>query len=276
MGRPWLRFLLEQLGSTPDGPGRFEQLATALVHRRKASNIVPATAPSSGGDLGVDARTAPVLLDNESLLRLYASPPTAGSHWIFAFSIARDWRAKLRADVAKILNNNLNPERIVFVTSQRISPERIKLEEEQELARTHGVPVEILDGSWIELHLLAEDYALAVHHLGAPPLNDPALREFAQRVFGLKRQGLSEAEGLEVERLKRDLQYRNRYTTVPDHFFRDVESLAAILVDHEETFGEALEWYREAWSRALVTPLTPASLRLSYRYLRNLALHRNL
>src|SRR5437667_12571926 len=141
ISRQWLRYLLDQLNEDPDGPGRFEQLATSLVHRRKAANIIPATPPSYGGDLGVDSRTAPVLLDSESLFRLYQSPPEAGHNWIFAYSIRKDWEVKLRADIETILQNGLKPERVVFVTSRRISPERVKIEAEQSLKEEFGIEV---------------------------------------------------------------------------------------------------------------------------------------
>jgi len=267
---PWLRCLLEQLNEEPGGGGRFEQLAVALVHRRKAPNIKPATPPSSGGDLGVDARTTKTLIDQEPLFRLYETPPEVDERWIFAFSIEKKWKPKLESDLMTIRANRLAPSRVVFVTTCRIHPERVKIETERALAKQFKVEVEILDGSWIERHLLSTDYHLAVLHLGAPPAADPELEAFAQKIAGLSAAGMTDDEAEEVARLEKNLQYFNRSTERSEHFFRDVKSLAGILARYDSTYARALEWYRLAWARAIAAPAGPAVMEVAYAYLRAL------
>src|SRR6266851_1694791 len=100
ISRKYLKYLLASLNEEDSGGGTFAQLAIHLIHRRKCANIVPATEPSAGGDLGQDARTQRVVLDTDGRFRLYASPPTVAERWIFAFSIRQDWQAKLASDVA--------------------------------------------------------------------------------------------------------------------------------------------------------------------------------
>ncbi len=146
MSRKYLRYLLEGLNDEDCGSGTFAQLAEKLLHRRKCAKIVPATEPSSGGDLGQDARTGRVLLDSDGRFRLYASPPTIPERWIFAFSVTKDWKPKLMSDAAKIVANQLEPDAIIFVTNQFIHPEHVKIEAERAVAETHGVRCEILDG----------------------------------------------------------------------------------------------------------------------------------
>lgn len=210
INKKFLRYLLEGINQDDAGSGQFPQLAERLIHRRVCANIVPATEPSYGGDYGQDSRTQKVLLDSEGRFRLYQSPPVVEERWIFAFSISKDWKAKLLSDSKKIKANNLNPDRIIYVTNQFISPENVKIDAEREIETALGIKCEILDGNWITTLLYETDYELAVQFLDCPPEQDPELMKIYQRVYGLKTHGLSEEEALELENLKKQVQYRNR------------------------------------------------------------------
>lgn len=242
----YLRFLLETLNEEDSGPGKFAQLAGRLIHRRKCPNIVPATEPSAGGDYGQDARSQRVLLDSEGLFRLYASPPAVSERWIFAFSITKEWKAKLASDAAKIVANHLRPGAIIYVTNQFIHPERVKIDAELEIERTYGVPCEILDGQWILNQLYEQDYHLAVEFLGCAPEADPNLMDIFRRLSGLQEGGLSEEEAIELEQLKGQVQYRNRYTDTPEHLIQDLRRIGTILARYEPFVAEAIAWYEEA------------------------------
>jgi hypothetical protein len=265
-----LRYLLAQLNEDPGGGGRFEQLAVALVHRRKAPNIKPATPPSLGGDLGVDARTTKTLVAQEPLFRLYETLPEADERWIFAFSIEKKWRKKVESDLQTIRANKFSPSRVIFVTTVRIHPEKVKIQAERALKKKFKVEVEILDGSWIETLLLTTDYYLAVLYLGAQPAADPELESLARRLAGLAEAGMTDDEAHEVARLETSIQYFNSSTQWSEHFFRDVTALAAIQVRYSETRDRALLWYRLAWERASQAPPQPAAMDLAYAYLRAL------
>src|SRR6266496_143435 len=242
----YLRFLLETLNEEDSGSGKFAQLAGRLIHRRKCQNIVPATEPSAGGDYGQDARSQRVLLDSEGLFRLYASPPTVSERWIFAFSITKEWKTKLASDAAKIVANRLHPDAIIFVTNQFIHPERVKIDAEQDIEHTYGVPCEILDGQWILNQLYEQDYHLAVEFLGCAPEADPNLMDMFRRLNGLQEGGLSEEEAVELEQLKGQVQYRNRYIDTPEHLVQDLRRIGTILARYEAFVEEAIAWYEEA------------------------------
>lgn len=246
VSRKYLRYLLEGLNDEDRGSGTFAQLAEKLLHRRKCANIVPATEPSSGGDLGQDARTGQVLLDSDGRFRLYASPPTTPERWIFAFSVTKEWKPKLMSDAAKIVANQLEPDAIIFVTNQFIRPEHVKIQAERTVAEAHGVRCEILDGQWMLDELYDHDYALAVEFLGCEPERDPQLLEMFQRVYGLREEGLSADDALEYERLKTRVQYRNRYADTPEHLVQDLARLGALLTPYEARVEEAIAWYEEA------------------------------
>lgn len=270
ISRKYLRYLIEGLNQDDTGPGIFAQLAERLIHRRKYANIVPATEPSAGGDDGQDARTHKVFLDSDGRFRLYSSPPTASPRLIFAFGISPDWKTKLHKDVNKIVNNQLNAEGIVFVTNQFIHPEHIKIDAEREIHNMYGIPCEILDGQWILSQLYDYDYSLAEELLGCPPENDPRLMEMFQRIFGLKEGGLSEDEAITLERLKNQVQYRNRYTDSPEHLMQDLRRIGNILAPYEEYLEEAIKWYEEALPVLDNLTLLPEGIELLYAYFKAL------
>ncbi len=270
ISRKYLKYLLASLNEEDSGGGTFAQLAIHLIHRRKCANIVPATEPSAGGDLGQDARTQRVILDSDSRFRLYESPPLTEAHWIFAFSIRADWNPKLKSDAAKIVANNLHPDLIVFVTNQFINPEHIKIHAERAILQEHGVPCEILDGQWILDQLYEQDYALAVEFLGCPPESDPKLIDMFRRVFSLQEGGLTEEEAVELEQLKSRVQYRNRYLDTPEHLVQDLRRIGNILAPYEAHVEEALRWYEEALPELDRITNLPDGIELLYSYFKTL------
>lgn len=270
ISRKFLKYLLESLNDDDSGGGTFAQLAVHLIQRRKCANIVPATEPSAGGDLGQDARTQRVLLDSDGRFRLYESPPVVTERWIFAFSIRVDWNTKLKSDAAKIIANNLRPDAIIFVTNQFINPEHIKIDAERAITQLHGVPCEILDGQWILDQLYEQDYSLAVEFLGCPPESDPKLIDMFQRLYGLQEGGLSEEEAMELEKLKTQVQYRNRYIDTPEHLVQDLNRIGNILAPYELYLEEALRWYEEALPELDRLTRLPDGIELLYNYFKAL------
>jgi hypothetical protein len=270
ISRKYLRYLLEGLNDEDSGAGTFAQLAVHLIHRRKCANVVPATEPSAGGDLGQDARTQQVILDTDGRFRLYASPPTIAERWIFAFSIRQDWQAKLASDAAKIIANGLGPDTIIFVTNQFIHPEHRKIDEERAITERYGVGCEILDGQWILDQLYEDDYLLAVEFLGCPPESDPRLMETFQRLYGLQEGGLTEDEAHELEQLKQRVQYRNRYIDTPEHLLQDILRIGNILAPYEAFLEEAIQWYEEGFPELDRITHLPDGIELLYAYFKAL------
>lgn len=271
VSRKYLRYLLESLNTEDSGAGVFAQLAKSLIHRRKCANIVPATEPSAGGDLGQDLRTQRVLLDSDGRFRFYASAPTVNERWIFAFSIRKDWKPKLASDAEKIVRNNLRPDAIIFVTNQFISPEHIKIDEEQSIKEKYGVSCEILDGQWILDHLYESDYILAVELLGCPPESDPRLMEMFQRLYGLQEGGLTEEDAQELEQLKQQVQYRNRYLDRPEHLLQDLQRIGTILTPYEDHLEEAIQWFEEGLPELDRLVLLPDGIEFLYAYFKALS-----
>jgi len=247
----YVRYCLAGLNDNDAGSGLFADLALELCRRRVCSSIVPATQPSAGGDLGQDARSIRVVLDSDREQVLYGSAPVVKERIIFAFSIRQDWRAKVEADAAKAVANNLSPDRVVFVTNQFVAPERVKIEAERDVADAvstgdRRVDVGILDGAWVLMCLAGDDYDLAVRFLDCPYTEDPQIAEAMRRVFGFDAAGLGPSEVVEVERLRASVRWRHRYEEAPHLLVRQLRRLGDLLSKTDATYEEALSWYKDA------------------------------
>src|SRR4029077_12715296 len=89
----------------------------------------------------------------------------ASERWAFAFSAKKEWRAKIRSDVAKIASTQRGYKKAFFVSSQYIrDKERANVEDE--LRNRHGLDVRILDRTWIlDRVFIARHEALAIEEL---------------------------------------------------------------------------------------------------------------
>ena len=125
----------------------FETFAQRLVEKFVAPNVRPQTGPTGGGDGKTDAETYPVA--KEISERWFVSAAEAPSErWAFAFSAKKDWRSKVQSDVKGIAETERGYPRIYFVTNQYVSA-RHSSEVQDSLLKAFGIPVIILDRSWI-------------------------------------------------------------------------------------------------------------------------------
>lgn len=125
----------------------FEYFARSLAERELCPNLRPQTGPTGGGDSKVDTETYPVA--SELAMRwYYGDPEAAGERWAFAFSAKKKWRDKVKADVTNIISTGRPYKRIYFVTNQ-YAPEKPRADLEDTLTNLTGVPVTILDRTWI-------------------------------------------------------------------------------------------------------------------------------
>jgi hypothetical protein len=125
----------------------FEYFARRLAERTICPNLRPQTGPTGGGDSKVDSETYPV--SEEVSQRWYLGEPAAGrERWAFAFSAKKRWKQKVRDDVASIVSTEREYARIYFITNQ-YAREKDRAELEDELTRDTGIPVTILDRTWI-------------------------------------------------------------------------------------------------------------------------------
>lgn len=143
----------------------FEYFARLLAERELCPNLRPQTGPTGGGDSKVDTET--YLVAPEIAQRWYqGEPKAAGERWAFAFSAKKKWRDKVRSDVEKIVGTGRGYTSIYFVTNQ-YAPEKARAALEDELAAKAGVPVTILDRTWLLEKVYANGHLeLAVRALG--------------------------------------------------------------------------------------------------------------
>lgn len=72
----------------------------------------------------------------------------ATERWAFAFSAKKEWRSKIKGDVAKLAATGRGYTKAFFVTNQYVR-DRNRADLEDELGRKHGVDVRILDLTWL-------------------------------------------------------------------------------------------------------------------------------
>jgi hypothetical protein len=125
----------------------FEIFCRKLCERTICPNLKPATGPEGGGDSKADTETIPVA-DEIATLSYVGLANASRERWAFGFSAMRKWAVKVRKDVAGIIGTQRGYQKIYCVTSQFArAKDRARLEDE--LTEQYGVPVTILDRSWI-------------------------------------------------------------------------------------------------------------------------------
>lgn len=125
----------------------FEDFCRKLSEKELCPNLTIQTGPTGGGDGKVDAETYPV--SKQIAERWWIGAPSAGSErWAFAFSAKKDWKAKVKSDVAKIAGTNRAYNVVYFITNQ-FAAEKDKAKIQDELSKKYLFRVQILDRSWI-------------------------------------------------------------------------------------------------------------------------------
>lgn len=143
----------------------FEVFAARLVEKFIAPNLRPQTGPVGGGDGKTDAETYPV---SEAVSQRWflAEVNAGGERWAFAFSAKKDWRTKLRSDVLNIVGTERAYHRIYFITNQLVSAKN-SAKEQDELTKKHGIPITILDRTWLlECVFQRDSISIATKTLG--------------------------------------------------------------------------------------------------------------
>jgi hypothetical protein len=162
--REVLSYHLETLTNQKDETV-FENFAQCLCEKFIAPNIRPQTGPVGGGDGKTDAETFPV--SSEISARWFVPDnDKAGERKAFAFSAKKAWRPKVQSDVAAIASTKRDYDHIIFVTNQFV-PAKKSADLQDELLKEHGIPVTILDRTWLLDRILKHDsMAIAVEELG--------------------------------------------------------------------------------------------------------------
>ena len=82
----------------------FEEFCRKLAESEVCPNLLPQTGPTGGGDSKVDSETYPV--SKEISDRWYFGNAATSERWAFAISAKKDWKSKVKSDVAKIVSVN--------------------------------------------------------------------------------------------------------------------------------------------------------------------------
>ncbi|MDD2583024.1 MAG: hypothetical protein PHR66_13630, partial [Desulfuromonadaceae bacterium] len=126
----------------------FEHFALRLAQLIICPNLLPQTGPTGGGDSKVDSETYPVSDGLSLIWHVGYAREAATERWGFAFSAKKDWRPKVRSDIAKIAGTKRGYSKDFFSSNQFI-PDRTRAEVEDLLRNEHQLDVRILDRTWI-------------------------------------------------------------------------------------------------------------------------------
>ena len=138
---------------------QFEHFCRKLAEKEICPNLRIQTGPTGGGDSKVDDETYPVA--EEIAERWWIGSPSAGAErWAFAFSAKKRWKPKVKADVKNILSTERNYKQIYFFTNQFVR-DKDRSAYEDTLLKDAGIPVYIMDRSWI----VEKVYEAAPQHL---------------------------------------------------------------------------------------------------------------
>lgn len=126
----------------------FENFAVGVLTRLVTPNIKPQSGPDGGGDGKVDAETYKVSDSISDKWYCGQEGASGDEKWAFAISCKKDWKAKVKSDVQKVLATGRKYTRIVFVSNQYIKSS-LRVGVEDALTKQYCVEVEILDRSWL-------------------------------------------------------------------------------------------------------------------------------
>ena len=102
----------------------FENFAQRLCEKFIAPNLRPHTGPIGGSDGKTDAETFPV---SKEISARWFVPNNDKAHErkAFAFSTKKDWRSKIKSDVAAIAGTKRDYDQIICVTNQFVPAKKI-------------------------------------------------------------------------------------------------------------------------------------------------------
>lgn len=146
MSRVQFEYHLDTLTSRKE-EYKFEYFCRKIAEKEICPNLRPQTGPTGGGDSKVDAETYPVAPEISE--RWWMGTPAAGEErWAFAFSAKKEWSPKLSADIKSVLSTGRDYKIIYFFTNQFVSDKK-RSSKEDTLSKEIGIPVHIIDRSWI-------------------------------------------------------------------------------------------------------------------------------
>lgn len=239
--REVLSYHLETLTNQKDET-RFENFAQRMCEKFIAPNIRPQTGPVGGGDGKTDAETFPV--SSEISSRWFVPDnDKAGERKAFAFSAKKTWRSKIISDVAAIAGTGRNYDQIICVTNQFV-PAKKSAQLQDELVKKHGIPVTILDRTWLLDRVFKHDsVAIAVEELGVGKGTEKQTRRLGPN---------DTVRAAELEALESKLADGSQYRSQPGALVEDARRAALLArglehapADVNGRFDRALRLARE-------------------------------
>ncbi len=199
LDRDFLDFYFETLTSKNlDKP--FEEFCRHIAEVEICPNLLPQTGPTGGGDSKVDSETYPVSENLSALWYFGNGNKAATERWAFAISAKKDWKPKVKSDVAKIVKANQDKNRgytkIFFLSNQYISDKK-RADTEDELRKEYNLDIRIIDRTW---------------------LLDKALKDEKNIAITIEAFGLSSSFANEVQIGSRDFQRKKELESIEDAF----------------------------------------------------------
>ena len=235
---------------------QFEHFCRKLAEREICPNLRSQTGPTGGGDSKVDSETYPVA--EEIAERWWIGTPSAGKErWAFAFSAKQDWKSKVKADVKSILSTERDYKRIYFFTNQFVSDKK-RADEEDSLSQETGIPVHIMDRTWIVDKVYAaepqqqEDYfaALGIENVSREKKSRSGPRDTARLE--------------ELERLDKQVADPSRYQGARYQLVEDCLRSALLARGLERSPSEVEARFRQANRLAQELDHNQQRLRIAY------------
>jgi hypothetical protein len=245
---------------------QFETFARRLLEHTVCPNLLPHTGPSGGGDSKVDSETYPVAEALAMGWYVGEGNNAATERWAFAFSAKKDWRPKLKSDIAKIVATGRGYTKAFFVSNQYI-PDKDRAKHEDALRTEYGIDVRIFDRTWMLdrvftdrlEHIAIEELRLtpaARHELRKGPLDtarEQDLEVVERRIATTLEDGQHTPalveDSLEVAKLARGLE---RPRVVVEGLYARAENLASRFgTDHQrirtvyDRAWTAFWWYED-------------------------------
>lgn len=205
--REHLAFELDQI-ATNQKQDSFETFCRRLAEKFIAPNLIPQVGPTGGGDAKVDSQTHPV---SDEVADRWFIPNNAwdkDQKWAFAISAKKEWKGKLKSDVAKIVATGRGYTLIYFMTNQAVAAKK-KAEAESEMKQQFAIDVIILDREW----MLEKIYTNTITDLAVDSLNLSSAYKQSAKTIGPK----------DAVRLKMLTELEEKISDVNRYGFKDFQ-----------------------------------------------------
>jgi len=141
LDRDFLDFYFETLTSKSLDK-EFENFCRRIAEVEICPNLLPQTGPTGGGDSKVDSETYPVAEEISTFWYYGNGNKAATERWAFAISAKKDWKPKVKSDIAKIEKVNQDEKRgytKAFFMSNQYIPDKKRADTEDELRKLYNL-----------------------------------------------------------------------------------------------------------------------------------------